>query len=387
MMRKLLTNKLVLAAMVLAAALAGWLFLTERPLKVPVVQPENNVALRIYGLGTVEARILSRVGFEVGAALTELTVDAGDRVARGQPLAVLNTAEQLARVARSKAAVDAAQAALAKAEASVERAAAVLAQREAVNRRQLELARTSTISSQTAEESARDVAVALADLRVAEAEVAVTRAQTGDAAGALLLEETLLAHHTLLAPYDALVVSRQAEAGMVVKAGDPIFTLIDPATIWVLAFIDEERAGLLAPGQAAEIRLRSLPHQVFSGLVARIGLESDRVNEERKVWLTCTDCPPQMFLGEQAEVRITTATRDRALMVPEIAISGFDGHHGTVWILQDGKLAEAALIFGARDEAGRVEVAEGLQIGAQVLSAPVKGAVAGRSARAESLAP
>ncbi|EEW23775.1 efflux RND transporter periplasmic adaptor subunit [Rhodobacter ferrooxidans] len=386
-MRKLLTNKLVLGGLVLALALAGWLFLTERPLKVPLVQAQDNVALRIYGLGTVEARILSRVGFEVGAALTDLTVDAGDRVAKGQPLARLSPTEQQARVARSKAAVDASQAALAKAEAAVERAAAVLAQREAANRRQVELAKSSTISSQAAEESARDVAVAQADLRVAAAEVAVSRAQSGDAAAALLLEETLLAHHTLLAPYDALVVSRQAEAGMVVKAGEPIFTLIDPATIWVLAFIDEERAGLLALGQGAEIRLRSLPHQVFTGSVARIGLESDRVNEERKVWLTCTDCPPQMFLGEQAEVRITTATRARALMVPEIAISGFDGHQGSVWTLQGGKLVRATLIFGARDEAGRVELAEGLPEGAQIVAAPVKGAAEGRLARAESPAP
>ncbi len=52
---------------------------------------------------------------------------------------------------------------------------------------------------------------------------------------------------------------------------------------------------------------------------------SDRENEERRVWLTCSDCPPQMFLGEQAEVRILTATRATALMVPEVAIMGFDG--------------------------------------------------------------
>ncbi|MDR6758631.1 hypothetical protein J2Y48_003939 [Mycoplana sp. BE70] len=53
------------------------LFLTERPLPVSVVQSEHEVALRIYGLGSVEARILSRVGFEVGAALTVLAADAG----------------------------------------------------------------------------------------------------------------------------------------------------------------------------------------------------------------------------------------------------------------------------------------------------------------------
>ena len=48
------------AALVFAA---GMVFFTQRPLTVAVVQTEADVPLRIYGLGTVEARVLSRVGF------------------------------------------------------------------------------------------------------------------------------------------------------------------------------------------------------------------------------------------------------------------------------------------------------------------------------------
>jgi HlyD family secretion protein len=359
----------------------GALALSERPLSVSVVQPESDTVLRIYGLGTVEARILSKVGFEVGAMLTGLSVDAGDAVVRGQDLAALHPAEQEARVARAQAALAANAANLAKAEAAVERARAVLAQREAANKRQQDLVRQDVASIQRAEEAQRDVDVARADLSVAEAEVAVIRAQGADAAAALRLEETLLAHHRLTAPFDALVVARHAEAGAVVKAGDPIFTLIDPKTIWIQAYIDEERAGQLALGQTGTIRLRSRPEAEFHGTIARIGLESDRVNEERRVWLTCADCPSEMFLGEQAEVRITTGTRDTALMVPEVAISGFDGHLGRVWVVQEGRLSEVELTFGARDDRGRVEVTAGLPDGAAVVAAPPKGADEGRLVR------
>ena len=45
------------------AAMAGYLVLNERPLLVPVVSTERDVPIRIYGLGTVEARITSKVGF------------------------------------------------------------------------------------------------------------------------------------------------------------------------------------------------------------------------------------------------------------------------------------------------------------------------------------
>jgi len=367
-----------LAALALAA---GFLFLTERPLTVTVAQPESDVALRIYGLGTVEARILSRVGFEVGGALTALAVDAGDRVAPGQEMASLHAAEQEARVARARAAVAANEANLAKADAAVVRARAVLAQREAANRRQQGLAQRDVASIQRAEEAQRDEDVARADLAVAEADVAVIRAQGMDAAAALRQEETLLAHHRLIAPHDALVVARHAEAGTVVKAGDPVLTLIDPATVWIQAYVDEERAGQLALGQPGTIRLRSQPAAEFHGTIARIGIESDRVNEERRVWLTCADCPAEMFLGEQAEVRILTGTRAAALMVPELAITGFDGHRGTVWTVADGRLTRAELTFGARDDRGRVEVIGGLPEGAMIVARVPKGAAEGRRAR------
>jgi HlyD family secretion protein len=368
----------LLAALAIAA---GFLFLTERPLTVTVAQPESDVALRIYGLGTVEARILSRVGFEVGGALTALAVDAGDRVAPGQEMASLHADEQEARVARARAAVAANEANLAKADAAVVRARAVLAQREAANRRQQGLAQRDVTSIQRAEEAQRDEDVARADLAVAEADVAVIRAQGMDAAAALRQEETLLAHHHLIAPYDALVVARHAEAGTVVKAGDPVLTLIDPGTVWIQAYVDEERAGQLALGQPGTIRLRSQPAAEFHGTIARIGIESDRVNEERRVWLTCADCPAEMFLGEQAEVRILTGTRATALMVPELAITGFDGHRGTVWTVVDGRLTRAELTFGARDDRGRVEVTGGLPDGAMIVARVPKGAAEGRRAR------
>jgi HlyD family secretion protein len=368
----------VVAVVAVAAAV---LFVMERPLSVPVVRPETGVVLRIYGLGTVEARVLSRIGFEAGAVLQTLSADAGDRVAKGQELATLNPAEQEARVARARAAVEANAANLAKAAAAVERARAQLGQREAANKRQQSLARRDVASAQRAEEAQRDEDVARADLAVAEADVALIRAQRDDAAAALQLEETLLAHHRLTAPFDAVIVARHAEPGTVVKSGDPVFTLIDPASVWIQAYIDEERAGQLALGQPGTIRLRSRPQAEFSGTVTRIGLESDRVNEERRVWLTCADCPEPMYLGEQAEVRITTGRRQSALMVPEVAISGFDGHRGRAWLVLDGRLKQAELTFGARDDRGRVEVTGGVPDGALVVALPPRGVDEGRFAR------
>ena len=163
------------AVALVGLAAAGW-FLTERPLTVTVVAAETGVPLRLYGLGSVEARVLSRVGFEVGAALVSVSADAGDAVKAGQELAALHPAEQEARVARAQAAVAANAAGQSKADAAVARAQAVLAQRIAANDRQKELARQDVASVQRAEEALRDEDVARAELALAEADLAVIRA-------------------------------------------------------------------------------------------------------------------------------------------------------------------------------------------------------------------
>ncbi|MFO1188360.1 MAG: efflux RND transporter periplasmic adaptor subunit [Alphaproteobacteria bacterium] len=382
-------RRLVFAGVVIAAAAIGVFAFTQlRPVSVTVARPEQNVTIRVFGLGTVEARITSRIGFAVGATLTDLYADHGDRVRQGDVLARLDATEQGARVAKAEALVLAARVGARKAEANIEKARAVLAQRQVANRRTQALAKRNVASEQSAEEAKRDEDVAAAELAVARSEVEVAKAQLADAQAGLDYERTLLDHHALTAPYDAVIVERHKEAGTVIRTGDPIFTLLAPETVWVLAHIDESRAGPIREGQAAEIRLRSLPQDAFDGRVARIGIESDRVSEERRVWVTCTNCPPHMHLGEQAEVRVTVAELEQALLLPEQMVSDFDGRAGTAWIVHNGRLDRARLAFRHRSEDARLEVIGGLADGSAVVNAMVPGLRTGRAARiVESRAP
>jgi HlyD family secretion protein len=185
----------------------------------------------------------------------------------------------------------------------------------------------------------------------------------------------------LRAPYDALVISRRKELGAVVSPGEAIFILIDPTTVWARAFVDEALAGNLQVGQPADVRLRSLPRQVFKAHVARIEIESDRVTEERRVYVECDQCPRDFHLGEQAEVYITVARLESALLVPETAIEQFDGVHGFVWTVNDGELHQLRVSFGHRLLDGRAALTDGLPRGARVVVTPPSGFREGRAAR------
>jgi HlyD family secretion protein len=374
--------KLALAAGALIVAIGAALFIyANRPIAVPVASVEENVSVRVFGLGTVEARVLSKIGFEVGAALVELNADHGDRVAKGDVLARLNSGEQEAKVAKARAALLVADASIARAEANLEKARAVLAQKQEANRRKQALAGRDFVSQQVAEEAFRDEAVAKADVSVALSEVETAKAQQADARAQLQFEETMLRHRTLVAPYDALVIERHKEPGTVVKAGDPIFTLIAADTYWGLAYVDEARAGFIQEGQRVDARLRSRPQDAFTGRVVRIGLESDRVTEERRVFIKGDNPPPRVYLGEQAEFWITVAHLDKALLVPEAAVQGYNGREGRVWTVEDGRLQRRLVSFRHRTEDARLEIVAGLPEGARVVSRLEKALREGRSAR------
>lgn len=92
--------RLLLPLAALAVATAGaWWFAIERPLAVAAVS--RNVPVTVFGLGAVEACVLSRIGFEVPGTLVEVLADHGDRVAAGTVLARLNPASQQARLSRA----------------------------------------------------------------------------------------------------------------------------------------------------------------------------------------------------------------------------------------------------------------------------------------------
>lgn len=370
------------AAGILAAIVAASAVINNRPIPVEVARVEHDVPVRVFGLGTVEARVLSKVGFEVGATLVELSADHGDRVSEGQVLARLAAGEQEAKVAKARAALEIAEVNIKRAEANLEKARAVFAQRQEANRRKQTLAGRDVVSQQTAEEAARDEAVAKGDVIVSESEIASAKAQLTDARAQLQYEETMLRHRTLHAPYDAMVVERHKEPGTVIKAGDSIFTLIAVGSYWGLAYVDEARAGFISEGQLVDARLRSRPQDAFTGQVVRIGLESDRVTEERRVYIKGANPPPRVFLGEQVEFWITVATLDKALLVPEAAVHGFNGREGTVWTVDNGRLYRRLVKFRHRTEDARLEVVEGVPDGARVVTQVQSGFREGRSVSA-----
>ncbi len=378
MNRKRIIASLVTLALIGSAAFTVWSSLL-RAVTVQVARAEPNVAVQVFGLGTVEARVQSKVGFKVSGVLAELDADVGDCVAKGAVLARLDSREQQALLARAKAAVEQSEANLQKATASVEKAKANYANAINISQRRQKLAQTNVASIETAETAKAAADAAAADIDLAKSDVALSQAAISDAKANLQQQGVTLDFHTLTAPYDALVITRSKELGAALAASESVFTIIDPTTVWVLAYIDESKAGEIAVGQPAEIVLRSQPNRRIAGHVARIEPESDRINEERRVEVAFDRIPDDFNLGEQAEVYITTVHLARALLVPEAAVVKLEKTGGTVWTVESGQLQQREVSFGHHLLDGRYEITGGAPDGAAVVTQLRSGMRVGRA--------
>ncbi|WP_233198671.1 efflux RND transporter periplasmic adaptor subunit [Luteimonas rhizosphaerae] len=332
----------VLAALVLAACGDG-APVPDTAQPVLVVRPGDlaNDGVGAYA-GEIRAREESPLSFQVGGRLVRRLVDAGEHVTRGQVLAEIDPGD-LRLQAQS------AQAQLASAEAEYARARtdraryATLVDEQLVSRSQMDQ---------------QDAAY-----KAAEAQVRAARAQTDVA-------RNQAGYTQLRAPRDGVIANRQAEAGEVVAAGQPIFTLAGDAGREVAIALPESRIAGFRVGQTARVELWNRPGTQFEGRISEIAAAADpqaRTYAAR----VALDLPGDaaVELGQSARVYLAGDGAE-PMSLPLSAIQpGADGGK-SVWVVDPQRRAVVATpvsvgAYGART----VPVREGLTADALVVAA------------------
>ena len=354
---------LLLGALVFVGMRSGPLAAT----RVTLHQAETGtVAPALFGIGTVEARRSYLIGPTTAGRVLRVAVDVGDRVKAGQLLAEMDPVDIDERLTALDASIARAASATAAAEAQRKD---VLAKRELAGmnaRRYVELGEKNFISASAVEARLQERASAEAALSAAEANLAAAQQDSkrlaAERAGLRQQRENV----RLLAPADTLVISRDAEPGSTVVAGQAVIKLIDPASLWVKVRFDQGRSAGLATGLPAAIALRSNPAQPLSGRVARLEAVSDSVTEERVAQVAFEQAPAGVAIGELAEVTVTLAPTRAGVVVPNASIRQRADQTG-VWLADGGDLRFAPLRLGQTSLDGRVEVLAGLKAGDRVV--------------------
>ncbi|MFY9328216.1 MAG: efflux RND transporter periplasmic adaptor subunit [Georgfuchsia sp.] len=366
------TRRAFAISAVIAVALGGlaWVIATQGPLapiKVTVAQAkETTLALSIFGIGTVEARRSYNIGPSATGRVTKVLVDQGDKVTVGQLLAEMDPIDLEERMQASQAAADRAAHNVRSAEAGLAEAESRARTAKASTDRFVELRRKNFISQEAADAKPHEANAAEAGRAGAEAALAAAR----DEMRRTLADRTgtgkLRAQLRLFSPVNGVVVSRLAEPGSTLVAGQMLMQVIDPSSLWVRARIDQGRSAGLTVGLPAEIVLRSKPGQILLGRVERVDLVGDAVAEERIANIGFVQLPAGLTIGELTEVTLRRPPIEHALAIPATAIKQLGREEG-VWQLEDGRTVFRVLTIGAASLEGVVQVISGLKAGEAVI--------------------
>ena len=337
------------------------------PIQVTTRHVETgSLAPAIFGIGTVEARRSYLIGPTAAGRVKAVHADIGETVKAGQLLAEIDPVDLDDRLRSTEAAYARATSAVAAAEAQRKDAQARRQLAELNSKRYRDLGGKNFVSTSAVEGKQQELDSAQAALEASEANLLGARQEQirlkADQDGIRQQRSNL----RLLAPRDSLVISREAEPGSTVIAGQAVLRLVEPDSLWIKARLDQGRSRGLAVGQAVDIVLRSNPSTSLPGKVARIEPLSDSVTEERIAQITFERIPEGLSVGEMAEVTVKTGAAQSGLLVPNAAIKQMPQGSG-VWTLKDGKPSLSPVKLGSSSLDGSVQILDGLVEGDEVI--------------------
>jgi len=355
-------SPLIASAILLVVAVAA-IVLLNGPLagvKVTTARAEqSDLQPKVFGIGTVEARRSYLIGPTVASRVVSVLVDHGDDVKMGQRLAELDPVDLDERMASAANAVERATNAVDVAVAQLSEARSRNELAKASAQRFLELRQKNFVSQDAEAAKQHEANAAKAALAAAEGALAVAQ-RDHDRLGADRAGVTKQrAQYRLISPINGLVSARDAEPGSTVIAGQSVLRLIDPASLWIRARIDQGRTHGLALAQSADIVLRSRPNEPLPGKIVRIEVNSDSVAEERVVDFAFDRLPEGLSIGETAEVVIRLPSVPNAISVPAAAIR-YGRQQTGVWRNVDGKAVFVPIRIGTHTLEGRVQIVAGL---------------------------
>ena len=368
----LLTSKRFVLILSALGLLTGMVFVAFHlgplaPVKITTVRVEKKTLTHsIFGIGVLEAQQTWLLGPLSAGRVLQVDAKVGQQVKAGQLLAEMDPLDLDQRLASQEAALAKAVSYLDNAQAQHEDAQSRQSVATLNLARQKELARQNFISQGALEIREQELISTHAALKITKANLAsaaqdIQKIQA-DKQAALLQRNSM----RLVAPADAVVISRDAEAGSTVVAGQAVLRLAQPTSLWVKMRVDQGRSQGLAIGLPAQIVLRSNPHQTLNGKVVRVEWQSDAVTEERIAQVAFDQLPPNLSMGEMAEVTLSLKPSTPALSVPQASVQQYQGRTG-VWKVDGKQLTFCDVIWGAYSHDGWVEVVSGLKQGDEVL--------------------
>jgi membrane fusion protein, heavy metal efflux system len=297
--------------------------------------------------------------------VSRLIARPGDFVERGQPLFAIEASEFVQGHNDLVTAV-----------AGVEKAQSRLVLAQAVEKRQRDLLAIRGGAMKDLEQAQSDLVAAQGDLRAAQITLAAVRnrlsilGRSDEEIARLEKLDRIGAETIVAAPIGGTIIQRKVGLGQYINAGanDPIFTVGNLSTVWLIANVRESDAPRMKIGAPVEVTVLAFPGQVFNARLAYVAPALDpntrRLPVRAEIQNTNRELLPEMF----ASFRIVSGEGRLTPAVPVDAIV-YEGANARVWIARpETKTVVSRPIVVGDTTNGLVEVRKGLTVGESVVT-------------------
>lgn len=341
---------IIVLALAPLVALFGYVILRSGPLApVPVTVAtveEKQLSPALFGVGTVEAKSLFKIGPNSPGRVKQVYVNVGDRVKARQLLAQMERPD-------------------------LDVLSDTDAERQFIKKALQQEERDARDRLTQAERRLREVLAQPGtnrEISDARETVASAREDLTRAAGSAKNPLRVSANLRLVSPVAGLVIQRSVEPGTTVVAGQSVVEVVDPQSLWINVRFDQVGSAGLRAGLGGKIVLRS-QNAPLTGRVLRVEPLADAITEETIAKVVFDALPsPLPPMGELAEVTINLPALPAAATVPNASLVRVAGELG-VWAIDHSsqKIRFVRVKTGATDLDGNVQIREGLNVGDHIV--------------------
>ncbi|MGB3223421.1 MAG: efflux RND transporter periplasmic adaptor subunit [Desulforhopalus sp.] len=293
--------------------------------------------------GSMTAERHAQLSPRVDGLVSEVLVDAGDRVEKGQVLIKLDPAVGQYALARSKA----------------ELAEAEAAEREA--RRQLLLAQN----------LGKNLFVAEARVETRESEVQLAQAATASARASLNEQTELVERHVLTAPFGGVIAEKLTEAGEWVQLGTPVLSLATPDRVRLDLRLPQERYGHIGDGSQIFVFVDAFGDRPFQARIGALVPVADPGARTFLLRLLIDDPEGRLLPGTSARAEISLPPSEGILMISRDALLRRPDGGQSVFVVDnsgDSLLVRRRSVTVLYEKDELIAVSSGLEAGQRVVT-------------------
>jgi membrane fusion protein, heavy metal efflux system len=294
----------------------------------------------VFATATVvaDASNVAVVNARAAGVVRSIRADVGSRVARGAPLAVLESS------------------AVGEDRSRLETARARVAAAEATYRREKELYAKGVSALREVEEAERDLAAA--------------RAEVTAAAGALGMagtEDGVAGNYVLRAPIAGTVTRRAATVGTLVGTDVALFEIVNVSNLWADIDVPEASVSRVMPGQRIVLQVDGLPGRDFQGEVKFVSPVIDPATRTARARASLENRDGALRANMYAKARIIDNANTASVLVPKEAVQEAKGVQ-LVFVQLAPDAFEARRVRTLPAEDGRVAIASDVRPGERVVT-------------------